>query len=213
MKIICLSDIHGRHRKIKNIPDGDVLVFAGDITSHGTISDLVRFNKWLNKWPHKNKLVVAGNHDWCFAREKNLSKEILTNATYLEDSEIIIDDIKFYGSPWQPEFCNWAFNLRRDKLKDVWDLIPDDTNVLITHGPPYSILDLVLNVRSNENGEMVGCAYLAERIMALKELKLHVFGHIHCAYGEKTEKGIHYVNASICTEEYQADNEPIVIDI
>ena len=214
MRIVCLSDTHGRHKKVKDIPDGDVLVFAGDVTPRGEIGNLGNFNKWVGKFPHKHKILVAGNHDWCFERENLLAREMMSNVTYLEDSEIVIDGIKFYGSPWQPEFMGWAFNLPRgEKLEKVWDRIPDDTNVLVTHCPPYSVLDLVINDRSNENGEMVGCQDLANRILSLKELRLHVFGHIHCAYGETFLNEVHCINASICTEEYIADNKPIVIDI
>jgi len=144
-----------------------------------------------------------------------LSIDMIDNATYLQDEEVVIDGIKFYGSPWQPEFMNWAFNLPRgEKLAEVWSHIPDDTDVLITHCPPYGKLDLVINEYSDENGEMVGCKDLAERIMSLKKLKLHVFGHIHCSHGECFDQNsVHYVNASICTEEYLADNRPIIVDI
>ena len=214
MRIVCLSDTHGRHKKLK-VPDGDVLIHAGDITPSGEIEMLGSFNKWVGKLPHEHKIVIAGNHDWCFAKEHRLiAREMISNATYLEDSEIIIDDIKFYGSPWQPEFCHWAFNLPRgEKLREIWDYIPDDTNVLITHCPPFGILDLIINPRSNENGEMVGCEDLAKRTMTLKDLKLHIFGHIHCAYGECVRRGVHHINASNCSEEYLAVNEPIVVDM
>lgn len=214
MRIVCLSDTHGRHKKIKNVPDGDVLVHAGDMTPRGDINDLRSFDNWLGRLPHRHKIIVSGNHDWCFFNKSSVARETITNAIYLEDSEIIIDGIKFYGSPWQPEFCDWAFNLPRGPaLAEVWGRIPDDTNVLITHSPPFGSLDVVWNVRSSENGMAVGCEDLARRILNLENLKLHVFGHIHCAYGEKIHNGIHYINASICTEGYEAKNEPIVIDI
>ncbi len=213
MRIVCLSDIHGKHKKLKNVPDGDVLVFAGDILSGNRIIDLIEFNKWLGKWKHKHKIVVAGNHDWCFFREKSLSVEHLNNAVYLENSEVVIDGVKFYGSPYQPIFCDWAFNLPQEKLRDVWKLIPKDTNVLITHCPPRATLDLVDNINSDDHGEMVGCIELAKKVAKLKKLKLHIFGHIHCAYGKETKNGVQYVNACICTEEYKVGNEPIVIDI
>lgn len=172
------------------------------------------FNKWLGELPHRHKIVISGNHDWCFQKEKCLARDMLSNATYLEDSEIIIDGLKFYGSPWQPEFCDWAFNLPRgEKLAEVWDHVPDDVNVLITHSPPYGKLDLVINERSRENGQNVGCKDLAEKIMSLKKLKLHVFGHIHCAYGEHVDGDLHSINASICTEAYLPENSPIIIDI
>jgi len=209
MKIVCISDNHGRHKKIKNIPEGDVLVHAGDVTSSGKIEMLDNFNKWLGELPHKHKIIIAGNHDWCFAREHRLiAREMISNATYLEDSEIIIDGVKFYGSPWQPEFCDWAFNLPRgESLAKVWNRIPDDTNVLITHGPPYGILDL------NLDDEPCGCEDLLNKIMSLSKLKCHIFGHIHEGYGIKEELGVKFINASSCNFEYQPINKPIVIDI
>ena len=143
MKIVCISDSHGKHKKIKNIPSGDVLIHAGDMTSEGEIETIGSFNKWLGELPHRHKIVIAGNHDWSFDNgQRFLAREMITNATYLEDSEITIDGVKFYGSPWTPEYGEWAFNIPRgEALASKWSMIPDDVNVLITHGPPKKILD------------------------------------------------------------------------
>ena len=129
---------------------------------------------------------------------------------YLQDQSVMIEDVKFYGSPYQPEFYNWAFNLPRgEKLKQKWGLIPKDTDVLITHGPPYGIGDFV----PYRGGEFVGCKDLEETIITLPNLKAHIFGHIHCGYGHINKNFIQYVNASICDESYNPIQKPILITI
>ena len=215
MKIVCLSDTHGLHNDI-DVPAGDVIVFGGDICNRGTLFEVRHFALWLSKLPHTHKIIVSGNH--CFPFEKPHEHydavdliECLGGSIYLEDEEVIIDGVKFYGSPWQPEFYNWAFNLPRgEALKKVWSLIPDDTNVLITHSPPFGILDEVGRI---PNKECTGCVDLKNRIMELKELKLHVFGHIHSGYGQTSYCGKEFVNASICNEAYEPIRKPIVVEI
>lgn len=205
MRIVCISDTHTYHRKIQ-LPDGDVLIHAGDSTSRGYTHELEALDKWFGTLPHKHKILIAGNHDFAFEVDK-FARNLITNATYLEDEELVIDGIKFWGSPWQPRFFNWAFNLDRGSpLKAKWDLIPQDTNVLITHGPPFGILDLTAR------GEPVGCEALRPKVFSLPVLKLHVFGHIHESYGVNEQGGTKFVNASICTLGYKPTNAPIVID-
>ena len=205
MKIVCVSDTHNLCPKI---PDGDIFVHAGDLTGRGTTQELQATASWIESLPHKHKIVIAGNHD--FPLETNLleCREILTNCTYLHDSEVVIDGVKFYGSPWQPWFHSWAFNLQRGKqLEVVWNLIPEDTDVLITHGPPHGILDLTY--WDNQN---VGCEELAKRVLKVNPA-VHVFGHIHEGYGELEFSGINFVNASSCNLQYQPINPPIVVEV
>jgi len=211
MKIIAISDTHTMERSIRDIPDGDVLIHAGDITGNGQSWQIIEFCNWIKELPHKHKIVIAGNHDSCFEKDnknRNVVIDYINNvATYLEDSEIIIDGIKFYGSPWQPEFCNWSFNLPRGKaLKEKWDLIPLDTQVLITHGPPANILDWC-------PGGNVGCLDLKIAMQNLVNLKAHIFGHIHEGYGIEVIGGTTYANASICNDKYNPINKPIVVEI
>lgn len=208
MKIVCISDTHNLHSKCKEIPTGDILIHAGDLTRKGDLEDVRSFNAWLKDLPHKHKLIIAGNHDFCFERTPKEARSLITNGIYLEDEEIIIDGLKFYGSPWQPWFFNWAFNLRRGApLKEKWEQIPDDTDILITHGPPHGILDKVMM------GDKVGCEELLIRLGSLEKLKLHVFGHIHEACGIHEYQGIKMVNASTCTLSYKPTNEPIVVEL
>lgn len=206
MRIVCLSDTHMRHKKIQ-IPDGDVLVHAGDFTTRGSFEDIIGFNSWLGRLPHKHKVIIAGNHDFGFERDSSHARSLITEAIYLEDSGTEIDGVRFWGSPWQPWFYSWAFNLRRGApLAEKWALIPTNTDVLITHGPPFGILD------QTDRGEPVGCEELKKELHRVRP-KLHVFGHIHEAYGQTYEDGTTFVNASNCTLQYKPDNAPIVVDI
>jgi Icc-related predicted phosphoesterase len=202
MKIICISDTHNRHDTMPDIPDGDILVCAGDHTGNGSLFQLIQFNQFLGTLPHRHKVFIAGNHDWCFQRNREASEAALTNAIYLEDRELIIEGIKLYGSPWQPEFYDWAFNLLRgEQLKAKWDRIPVDTDILITHGPPMGILDAVRGMR-------VGCEMLLEAVERIKP-QAHIFGHIHESYGLELKNGTTFINASICNGSYLPINPPL----
>lgn len=203
---VAISDTHGMYSNI-NVPDGDVLIHAGDITRHGKLSELNDFNDWLGEQPHKHKIIIAGNHDWCFERQKNESLKILTNAIYLEDQSITIEGHNFYGSPWQPTFQHWAFNLQRGKeIQKKWQLISNDIDVLITHGPVFGILDKIFS------GENVGCEALLSKVEKIKP-KVHVCGHIHEGYGEIISQGIKFINASVMNVRYQTTNAPISFTI
>jgi Icc-related predicted phosphoesterase len=202
LKCVTIADTHGMYRDIK-IPDGDVLIHAGDITMRGKLSELNDFNDWLGEQPHKHKIIIAGNHDWCFERQKEASIKIITNAVYLEDQSIEIEGHLFYGSPWQPWFLNWAFNLQRGKeIQEKWDLISNDVDVLITHGPAFGILD------RNINGENAGCENLLSKIEEIGP-KVHVCGHIHEGYGQIVRHSIKFINASVNNERYMPTNNPI----
>lgn len=215
MKIVSISDTHEKHLNV-NLPEGDVLIHAGDITKNGSIPAIARFAEWMRQQDFKHKIVISGNHDFCFQNENyNIATSLLREAgiTYLQDSETVIDGVKFWGAPWQPWYHSWAFNLPRGKdIAEKWSFIPDDTNVLITHGPPYKILDRVLVQGINPSFD-VGCEDLLNRINELKSLKAHIFGHIHNGYGQLNVGGVKFVNAAICTEEYQATNSPIIIEV
>jgi Icc-related predicted phosphoesterase len=127
---------------------------------------------------------------------------------YLQDSGVEINGVKFWGSPWQPWFHDWAFNLKTStQLRSKWNLIPTDTDVLLTHGPPFGILD-----RTQRTGESVGCH---ELLLAVRRVspKLHVFGHIHEGYGMKQVGETLFANASTCTLQYRPTNSPVVVDL
>jgi len=216
MKIIFISDTHTLHgQMLEEIPEGDVLVHCGDVSGRGIGSEIDNFLFWFSSLPHKNKIFIAGNHDFGFEYRNTTLQNTLESIKedgihYLQDSGIEIDGIKFWGSPWTPPFYNWAFMLKSDEIKEKWEMIPRDTNVLITHGPPQGILDLVVYDQKN-----VGCPELMEEVLKLQDLKIHAFGHIHEEYGMKRleENGPIFINASTCTLRYKPWNKPIVIEI
>jgi len=214
MKIVCLSDTHNCNQKIP-VPDGDVLIHAGDATVNGTQTEVDEFLHWYSGLPHEYKIFVAGNHDWLYETDNHLARILTANygIKYLEDSAYEIGGLKIYGSPWQPRFFDWAFNLNRGtELAAKWTLIPEDTDILITHGPPHGILDEVPRRYWTEN---TGCEELLKKVRELsqKKLKLHVFGHIHCGYGQAEEFGVKFVNASNCDESYEPTQSAQVIEI
>jgi Icc-related predicted phosphoesterase len=205
MKIIAISDTHGRHDKLI-MPKGDVLIHAGDFTPRGEIIDVAKFSDFLAKQNYQYKIVIAGNHDFSFEdeRQKEVEKMITdAGAIYLNDSGIEIAGVKFWGSPITPWFHDWAFNRARGiVIKKHWDLIPGNTDVLITHGPPYGILDRVFD------GQVVGCEELLIKVQEIKP-RLHIFGHIHEDRGIKEIAGTLFMNASSIDVHYKKTFEPM----
>lgn len=194
LTLVLLSDTHARHREVE-VPPGDVFLYAGDLTTRGQLAAIEDFNAWLGTLPHRHKVMICGNHDLTFERDPDEAKRRITNAVYLQDSGVEIDGLKIWGSPWQPWFFSWAFNLHRgEPIAEKWRLIPDDTDILITHGPPAGILDWTFQEKA------VGCADLLARVRQVKP-KLHLFGHIHEAAGTEDHGGTLFVNASSLTEE------------
>lgn len=206
MKICAIADTHDNHRQIK-IPECDVLIVAGDFTCHRSpvLANYVDFNDWLGEIPLSitRKLVVAGNHDTLFEKNPSLARSVLTNCTYLEDSGTSIEGINFWGSPWTPFFNSWVFMKPDEMLEQYWHRMPDETNVLITHGPSFGVLD------KNDIGQNCGSYSLLERVSQLAQLKLHVFGHIHESFGTEGK----FINASQTDLWNRLVNQPVVIDI
>ena len=165
---------------------------------------------WLAKLPHKHKIVVAGNHDFLFEKDYNHARHALgdgfNGVQYLQDHVTVIDDVVFYGAPWSVEYHDWAFGLRRGShARSRWDRMPDGVDILVTHGPPYGIMDCA------PNNFRLGCEELLEAVKK-KEPRLHVFGHIHHSHGTAQIGKTLFVNAAICDEDYKHTNEPIVLD-
>ena len=206
MRIVAVSDTHGMHSQLK-IPPGDVLVHAGDFTAAGGVDGLIQLNQWLEMLPHRHKLIIAGNHDFCLEGHPEIGKTALTNAIYLQDEAVTVDGVRFYGSPWQPRFMDLAFNLTRgEALRKKWDMIPEGVDVLVTHCPPRGILD------ASSGGEEVGCEELRRAIKRVTP-KLHIFGHVHESWGRVEIGETTFANASICDASYRPVNDPIVIDV
>lgn len=210
MKLTFLSDTHTKHHLI-NLSGGDVLIHSGDFMNCGYKKhEIMNFLDWFTDQPYKHKVFIAGNHDRYFQMFPDEIQEILNNiygdmVTYLEDSGTEIDGVKLWGSPWQPEFFNWAYNLPRngEELKEKWNLIPQETDILITHGPPFGYLDKLI-----QNPQNLGCELLVEKVVSVKP-KIHVFGHIHDGYGYVTNGDTHFINASSLNERYVYTNKPL----
>lgn len=200
MKIVCISDTHTFHRDL-DVPDGDVLIHSGDVSFNGEPYAYKDFDKWLGELPHKKKIIIAGNHDFNFYEFPWL------NGIPLNNSGIRFDGVSFYGSPITPTFSDWAFMADPgDPIKEYWDKIPKNTDVLIVHGPPLGILD------ETDRHQNVGCYDLLQAVKKIKP-KLNVFGHIHQSYGKFEADGTIFVNASSCNEQYDPVNAPIVVEI
>lgn len=209
LRVVCLSDTHGHHRAIE-VPPGDLFVHAGDFTKRGTLAEVADFDHFLAELPHPHKLVVAGNHDFLFERDPSLARATLSHALYLEHDFAELAGLRIFGSPWQPWFHDWAFNLRRgEALRARWAQVPERLDLLVTHTPPHGVLDLVAR------GPHVGCEELRAALPRIRP-RAHVFGHIHEAHGtaELGElPGTRFVNASICDLAYRPANEPIVFEL
>lgn len=214
--ITFISDTHNKHNRVTaDLPGGDILIHGGDISSMGYEHEVYDFLRWFSIQNYEHKIFIAGNHDFLFERNVVLSKVLLDkfkNITYLQDSGVTIDGLNIWGSPWQPSFYDWAFNLPRNgsEIAEKWSLIPDDTNILITHGPPYGILDLTPRY------EKVGCEQMYNRIIGLSgddKLFIHSFGHIHYGYGYSQFNNGHFINASCLDERYDYSNKPVTLKI
>lgn len=211
MLVTVISDTHGFHDHVA-LPGGDLLIHCGDVaprrSTGNDVADTEPFLSWFERQDYARKVFIAGNHDWLFQRDPQRARRLVAhfpNVTYLQDSATEVGGMKLYGSPWTPQFYHWAFMLPRRSLdlKRVWAKIPDDTDVLITHGPSYGVLDI------NDEGQHGGCEVLARRVDTLQRLRLHAFGHFHGSHGRVD----HFVNASVCNDDYEPVNAPVTLQL
>lgn len=211
-KICCISDTHEQHAKVI-LPETDILVHTGDFTNLGKIEAVANFAAWMGSQPHAHKICIPGNHDMSFQSSyRNIVINLLreNGITYLEDSGIEVEGLLVWGSPWMPNFYDWAFMLPRgeSELAEKRSRIPDETNLLLTHCPPKYILDDTIS-----NGNQ-GCELLAQRIWQLSSLRANIFGHLHrCGGRTENISNVQFVNAAICTDQYKPTNPPVVIEI
>ena len=236
-KITFISDTHGKHDQIvtskslrKNdqpldLPGGDILIHAGDFMNSGwNEMEAIMFFKWFDEINnYDTKILIAGNHDRWAENNPEEFKGILTGyktIEYLQDEECVLyydgpngdmpeENIRIYGSPWQPEFFDWAFNLPRhgEEMKAKWDAIPDNTDILVTHGPPFGYLD----IPGGQTTLRVGCEMLRHRVDEIHP-KIHVFGHIHGSAGYYFNGHTHFINAAVLDEQYRYMNMPLNIE-
>lgn len=222
MRISIISDTHTKHGLIPltDLPGGDLLIHAGDIMNSGyNKNDILDFCTWFHSLEqYDKKIFIAGNHDRMFENHPEGVEELLNiylDIDYLQDEGYDLYDLdtdtstKIYGSPWQPEFYSWAFNLPKNgiELAGKWETIPDNTDILITHGPAFGTLDTV----AGRPWDNLGCELLAQRIEVIKP-KIHVCGHIHSGYGYKFKNGTHFFNASVLDEQYEYTQKPMTFD-
>jgi Icc-related predicted phosphoesterase len=226
-KVTLISDTHQKHLQLSttkslrkadqsiDLPGGDILIHAGDFMNSGYYkTEAIEFFNWFDAIDnYDTKVFIAGNHDRIMQDDPEWAKGALTGyktIEYLEDEGMGLynmdDDysIKLYGSPWQPEFHNWAFNLPRngEEMQKRWDAIYDDTDILITHGPPFGHLDI-----PGGQSIRVGCEMLRHRVDTIRP-KIHVFGHIHGSWGHYFDGHTHFFNASVLDERYAYAHAP-----
>lgn len=184
-----MADTHGFEGKL-TVPDGDVFIHAGDLTMRGTRPELEEVAQWLKRLPHRHKVVVAGNHDFLFENEPAAARALFRDFLYLEDAEVTVEGLRIWGSPWQPWFHSWAFNLHRGApIDEKWKLIPEGLDILVTHGPPAGYGDRCFD------GREVGCEDLLRHLGRTKP-RYHLFGHIHEARGQWEVAGMKLLNVT-----------------
>ncbi len=208
-RVVMVSDTHDKHSKLFNMPKGDILIMSGDMTFHGEEAELERLNDWLDAQDYDHKVIIPGNHDLTFESRWDWACSKVPAADAILNQELYdADGLKIWGEPRQPWFYDWAFNVSRDQMKkQCWDKVPDDIDILISHGPPWGVGDV-----TSRGSAHVGCVALREYILE-RGPRLVVCGHIHPGYGIHILGNTVVVNASVCNERYQVVNPPVVLDM
>lgn len=219
INITTISDTHGKH-DLLDVGSGDLILHAGDCTPRGSNADIEEFLRWYGDLDFEMKVLVAGNHDFGFENNPDYCEELCKNygVVLLNDSGVKFHGLHIWGSPVQPWFHNWAFNRMRNEVMATtkhpyignhWNLIPKNTDILVTHGPPQGILDKTAD-RYDRMGASVGCEVLRKKIEEIRPV-LHVFGHIHEARGVEIDRSgnspITYVNTSSLNLQYRPYKE------
>ncbi len=206
MKILATSDLHGT---LPAIPPCDLLLIAGDICpllSHDVAYQAewlsTTFHKWLCRVPARKVVSIAGNHDWAFQNAPESVPELPW--TYLQDSGCEFEGLRIYGTPWTPEFNEWAFNATESELKSLFRRIPSGLDILLSHGPPYGFLD------ANAIGLQCGSIALRNAVVE-KSPKAVVCGHIHEGFGCRQLGPTTIWNVSLLDGAYRAGRFPVEV--
>jgi len=231
VRFVAISDTHGK--RLSSVPPGDVLLHCGDFSNTGRPEEVRQFCEWFGSLPHPRKILIAGNHDLALHGESYADTgprfghppdpdggyagasakaralvDAIPGCEYLCDSGTSVRGLRVWGSPWQPEFHDWAFNLPRgEACRAKWRLIPVESDVVLTHGPPLGHGDLC------SGGHRAGCLDLLDELQTRVRPAFHVSGHIHEGFGACSDGATTYLNASSCTLRYRADNAPLVFDL
>lgn len=213
LSLTFISDTHTRHRQITDLlPGGDVIFHTGDISNRGFETETRNFLEWYSNLPYSRKIFIAGNHDLGFEDEPERFTQIVQeyDVEYLQDSSVNIEEFRVYGTPWQPRFHNWAFNVDRnsDELDQIWSKIPENTDILLTHGPAWGYLDKILGSEVSLGCELLR-KHVTERVFPL----IHACGHIHTGHGIYTNERITFINGSTLNEKYDVSYNPIVLKL
>lgn len=220
-----IADIIVTDLKTEDFGTLDLLFISGDLTYRGDIDKLKRCAEQCEDLVShgfvKDIVVVPGNHDKTFQRPKIVGLDKRSNWETPERAHglfqnrkgvhlvihraIELQGLKIFGSPWTPWFHDWAYNYHEDKAEALWSEIPEDTQILVTHGPPFGFLDEVIDY---DKDRRVGCPVLLERIKAIPSIKYHLFGHIHEGYGKVVNDGVTYLNSAIMNRAYLPTNRP-----
>ena len=212
-KIVATSDFHGN---LPDIPPCDILIIAGDLCRGSNGADQsswldTKFRSWLEKVPAKEIVAIAGNHDHIFETTPHLIPNNL-KWHYLQDSFVVINSLTIFGTPWQLPFWG-AFNLSDGRLEEIYKKIPQNTDIIISHGPPHGIKDEIYPKTSSKNSVIhTGSTSLRKRVLEIKP-KLCLFGHIHESYGTHVEDGITFANVSLVDDELKIAHEPMIFEI
>ena len=231
VRFVAISDTHGK--RLSDIPNGDVLLHCGDFSNTGRLEEVCAFCEWFGSLPHPRKILIAGNHDITLdsasyvdtaprlcrppdheGEYANVNAKAhaliaaIPDCEYLCDTGTSVRGLRVWGSPWQPAFHNWAFNLPRgEACRAKWRLIPADSDIVLTHGPPLGHGDLCAG------GQRAGCLDLLDELQKRVRPRFHVSGHIHEGYGACSDGTTTYLNASSCTSRYRASNAPLVFEL
>lgn len=207
MKITIISDTHNLHQQFGKLK-GDVLIHCGDMFNLHTddASALTDLDDWFGKQEFDLILCTGGNHDHLLQDHIKQHGNPFKNATFLQDETHQHKGVNFYGTPWVPQLSGHAFFQSAKGLRDKWAMIPRETDVLITHTPPFGILD------QSSRSYQLGCEYLANELPRIAP-KLHCFGHVHASYGTMKKGITTYVNASSIDSKERLVREPIVFEI
>jgi len=222
MKLVAISDTHGDHKYLE-IPECDILIHAGDFSFRGEFFEVRNFMLWFEKQPARYKVCIAGNHELTFDSTQSQYQDAIRNLLakhkeiiYLENEAITIEGIKFYGTPWTPYFCNWAFNGLRDQdvalkrgqsLTEIYSHIPEDTNIILCHAPPYNLVD------RNQEGQCCGSMEMRKVVDKMPLLYLYICGHVHEARGVEELGGVTFANVSSLGRDYKTIQPLAIFDL